>query len=503
MLHHLLISWASVQGTSVKRIIRWQASSQAFMMRASRQAEVYIKRHVSGANQAMDSCPVPEIQSYHSAPASATQPNAAPCVDPTEPIFLGLSAGLWTLWLFFVLSSSYSFGAWNRLGDSCVGCWRNDQWLDLLLTFLTSAVLLLHVALFRAQNLSFGHIHRLGTCAAGLLPSCTSSVPKKTACAHSSYARKNWAVLTLAAVTCLHILVETSAALRLHNNLGLRPCAYKLRSFSQSQQSAIGLDPRRIYLLSHLSKRKQQGVDRQEAIRSYAFRHGYSFVTTRDLFGSYEYDEWLNQTTLHSRTRTFRNMQPSLDHSQVVSLYHVLFEANLQPIPEWVVWIDEGVDITDRTISLESAMLGLCSRVSRSGKRTADHKSTLWCKYESTWSASAHQQAMDSIESENVPRFVIEDTPDVVALGVGSGEVHKFGTDLLFLKNSDWVRDSLFNIFFNSNSGISDETTFNAFFNFQSNPDKVKVLPSCTGLLGKANSMGPDRFHYGDFARKF
>jgi len=474
-------------------------------MRSSRGAQVYIKRHTSGNKFRSGTCQASNLgrgTAHVESKAAAHLVKSDCCVEPTDPCILGFTAACWTLWTLYVFSKSYSVGNWSRLGDSCLGCWRNDTWTDVISTTAVALLLAAHLTCFRHRNLEDNNKFTLSPRCWGMLSSRPCNKTRSRAARLSSTVAKNALVLFMALCTSIHCSIEATRLLRVQNFVGLRPCPYQLQKFTRRQQASIGLDPQRIYLLSHLSGSSSGNAQaRQENARLYAMRQGYSFTTTEELFGSYQYSYWLNQTTMQPRSASWRNSERTQDHSQVVSLYHVLFEAELNPVPEWVVWIDERVEISNRAVSLESVIFGLCSRISEAGALDFDHSARLWCKHERAWSSNTHSDAMKSILGQKVPQHVIDNVPDVVAVGAGSSEVHRFGTHFILLRNSDWVRDSLFDIFFNSNNGISDNHAFNAFFNFQSKSDKVKVLPGCMGLLGEEHTMGQHRFQYGDFAR--
>ncbi len=388
---------------------------------------------------------------------------------------------------------AYSHGHWNRLGDSCLGCWRTNSWGEAVATPLVTLTLLFHLRCFQVHSAR----KRIQLLPAKLSQCGCFEQPKKDSQRKSMW--KFCVVLVMTSVVALHLAVVSAHVLRIRNWLGLKPCAYTLQHFTKSQQSLIGHDPSRIYVLLHTAG-GQHRLAQEEAKRSYAARHGYSFITTYQLFGTSDYKSWLNKTALPSRAETWRSSK-HVDHSQVVSMYHVLFEADLVPVPEWVVWIDDDITISNREVSLESLMFGMCARIAKLGTQTNDQEAASWCKYEEAWSARTHHDAMQQIKSGSVSSYVVENTPDFIAVGSGSGEIRKFSSRFIIAKNSDWVRDSLFNVYYNSNTGLSDETTFNAFFNFQSRPDKVKVLPGCTGALSFDDALGPERYQFGDYLR--
>jgi hypothetical protein len=138
--------------------------------------------------------------------------------------------------------------------------------------------------------------------------------------------------------------------------------------------------------------------------------------------------------------------------------------------------------------------------VSDVDEATDDDDVSLSCRYDPRWSAERHSQLVRSMASGGkLGNSAFQNTPDLIATGAGEGNKNVFQTQLLLVKNTEWVRNKLRHVFFDSIDGPSDAHAFNAFFDYHDNPGKVKVLPSCTGALSRFEAVGPHRYQYGDF----
>ena len=204
---------------------------------------VYIKRHTSGPLR--HNCAVNENTPVENVQRKPIADQSCLCCDPTQPTLLCTSLSVWTLWLFLTASMAYSYGHWNRLGDSCFGCWRTNSWGEAVATPLVTLTLLFHLRCFQVHSAR----KRIQLLPAKLSQCGCFEQPKKDSQRKSMW--KFCVVLVMTSVVALHLAVVSAHVLRIRNWLGLKPCAYTLQHFTKSQQSLIGHDPSRIYVLLH------------------------------------------------------------------------------------------------------------------------------------------------------------------------------------------------------------------------------------------------------------
>ncbi len=407
-------------------------------------------------------------------------------------------------WAIAFLPNSFRTKNWSPVGDTCVGCLRkgDDDFvlLNLFLTAFVEANLRLQNWIARSQD---------GYTAVNTHDALPGSAVRATPLLDKALdfvvqpRFHVWRVRVLKLLRGIHWLywaLMLTFLLRLQNLLWLRPCPYSMHSFSAAQQKSIGHDPASIFVVFHAEGYPDElRNDLLESKREYAARHGYSFVTTKDLFGDWDYSTWTDKLPLMQRNTTFDVHQRSRVWGKTLAIHHVLFESALEPKPQWVMWFDADAIIMRPELSAESLFLGMCARVDSKGELSDSRSSRLLCKHSPDWSANIHRRAMKSILEGKPSPNLLDDTPDLVGVNVNSGAGNNFNSGMMLVKNTEWVRRQLQQVWLSALEPHFDQKSYGVFFDPVKYPARVKVLPGCMGANGYTANWRAGRWMWGDF----
>ena len=418
--------------------------------------------------------------------------------------WLSVSASVW--WATSFLPTSFAFHTWSSVGDTCFGCLRNGWGIYVLYGLAVSV--LVHVSLLIQDYLAKTNAGYMALPSNDVeLPtqqdqqtSGWTSVLLRFSRDPSFYGSRHWILWGLRALLCLYWVILLTFLLRLQNLLGVRPCRYTMHQFTPEQQKSIGHDPAAIYVLFHAEGYPEELRDTlMQAKQRYAATHGYSFVTTKQLFGEWDYKTWRKQLPLMQGNSTFTVSQRSRVWGKTLAIHHVLFEADLQPKPQWVMWMDADAVVMRPELSAESLMFGMCNRVDTNGHRTADRGATLRCQHNEAWSGAVHQETMHSILQGSPQPTLMEDTPQLIAANVNSGDGTNFNSGVMLIKRSEWVRHQLALTWQQSRDARADQKSYGVYFKGAEYPSKVKILPGCSGANGYTANWRAGRWMWGDF----
>jgi len=413
-----------------------------------------------------------------------------------------------TLWLALsLLPSCFAIKNWSPVGDTCFGCFRKgyDAYAayGLLVFLLLQAAIMLQDHLAKSREGYIAVTDRddaeLPTQSTQPLSALDVSLIRFSTLPRLYLLRR--AILWGArALLIVYYLILLTFLLRLQNKLWLRPCPYSMQAFTAEQQASIGHDPASIYVLFHAEGYPDELREKLwKSKQAYAAAHGYSFVTTKDLFGEWDYRTWHDQLPLMQGNSTFTVAQRSRVWGKTLAIHHVLFEAELTPKPEWVMWIDSDAIIMRPELSAESLMFGVCSRVDAAGLLTTDGTAALRCMHEPEWSEQVHAAAMQSILNGKPSATLMRDTPDLAAVGVNSGSGNNFNSGVMLVKGSPWVKQQLALTWQKAPNPQFDQQSYYVFFNHFKYPSRVKILPGCVGANGYTANWRAGRWMWGDF----
>ena len=414
----------------------------------------------------------------------------------THPLAVALTGALVTTWCAAALWWSFAVGTWNNLGDTCIFCGAGAA----LALRIPAAVLLGHCVLQLVATHYWTSPGPRSDTLPSLLPSPTrrASSPLLSLWRVPPQGLSKPLLLLSTAVLALYWAVVVAFTLRLQQVAGLRPCPYTTHTVTPDQRALLQFDPASVYVLFH-AEGYAPGMEATlvNLRRSFATRHGYSFVTSRELFGSAAIEEWnatsplVAQADLSGRSRVW---------GKTALMYHVLFEAQLSPPPKWVLWVDADAVLARPEVGVESFIFGLCSHRNAVGAITQDRQHPQDCshgdwapaRHEAVFAALRQGQVLDGAAVSSVPHFIASSDNGASGFGLNSG--------VLLAASTDWVKSKLSAVFLKPRHGARDQVSYNSYLNLQSHPMHVRVLPTCMGMNGYTSNWGPGRWQWGDWA---